>query len=160
MNRASQIAVDLATCLCRLAAEEGTEFCFCGVLPGDAVVADYVGMCEGTCGMAWVRMTSAYPAAAVGRPNEQVGNCGVLLGVEFEIGMLRCFPSGDNDGEPPTMDEQLAAAVRQHDDMLLMQRAIMCCPSLGAKDYILGAYAPTGPMGYVYGGGWTLMVAI
>ena len=160
MNRATDLAVALAACLCDELTKAGRGLSFCGVLPGDAVVADYVGMGD-DCGMAWVRMTTAYPASQVGVVNQSVNNCGTLLGLEFEIGVLRCFPAPpEYDGEPPALEDQLAAATEQHDDMLAMMRAVMCCTALGSKDYILGSYTPTGPMGLVYGGTWSLMVGI
>jgi hypothetical protein len=161
-NRVHELMVSLAACLCEQAAEDGSpEMCFCGVLPGDTVVADYVGegCSDSVCGMAWVRLITAYPASGVGVVNENIGNCGSQLGIEIEIGMLRCFPAPEDDGEPPAKEEMLAASAQQTDDMFTMLKAISCCDSLSSKDYVLSAYTPAGPMGLVYGGTFTVMLA-
>lgn len=152
----------LATCLCATLAEEGApQPCFCGVLPGEIAVADYATGCDDASkdGMAWVRLTTAYPAKGVGRVSEDVGNCGTELGVEFEMGILRCFPVPD-DGEAPSPEEMLAAAEQQHHDLLIMRKALFCCDALPNNSYILSAYRPSGPLGGVYGGSFGIMLVI
>jgi hypothetical protein len=154
--------VQLAACLCTQAKEDGSpDLCFCGVLPGDAVVADYVGEgCEDACGMAWVRLVTAYPSNGVGRIAEGVGNCGKELGADLEIGFLRCLPEPDADGTPPTHEEMLEAVEQQTADMFTMLKAVTCCDALSSKDYILSAYTPTGPMGLIYGGTFTVRLVV
>lgn len=154
-NRVYDLMVDIATCLCAQAKVNGSpDFCFCGVLPGEVVVADYIGegCTDDVCGMAWVRLVTGYPSSGVGRVNENVGNCSSELGIDLEIGMLRCLPVSDNDGEPPTPEEMLAATSQQTDDMFTMLQAVTCCSSLSSKDFILSAYSPMGPDGGVVGG--------
>jgi hypothetical protein len=162
MNRLHDLMVDLAACLCEQAQADGNgNLCFCGVLPGDAVVADYVGEgCDDRSGMAWVRLITAYPSSGVGVVDETVGNCGSELGFEVEVGMLRLIAAPEDDGTPPDSSEMLKATALQTDDMFTMIKAITCCPALTSKDFSLSTYAPTGPMGLVYGGTFTVMLAI
>lgn len=144
----------LAACLCEQIRDSGLpETCFCGVIPGDQVLAAYTGDCAKKCGMAWVRLTSAYPASGVMVPNEQPKNCGAGLGFGVEMGILRCAHVGTAE-RPPTAAEQLLDAQLQMADMLAMRRAVVCCP--GSADWILGQYTPTGPQGGLVGGLWAL----
>jgi hypothetical protein len=163
MNRISDMLAELATCLCAQIVEDGSpETCFCGVLAGETVIADYTGECAdgGPCGQAWVRLITAYPASGVGLLDETPGNCGSELGIDIEVGILRCFPSPDEDGSAPTADEMLAAAFQQHQDILTLHRAIYCCNAISSKDAVVSSYTPMGPLGGLYGGRLTVMVTV
>ena len=152
----------LAECLCSQITEDGSPpTCFCGVVPGDqrGVAAQVAGDCDVECGMAWVRLTTAYPASGVDLPNETVGNCSAGMGYEVEIGILRCISIGDSSGNLPTSAELLAATDLQIKDMLTMWRAVNCCTAFGSKDFRLGTYTPAGPSGGLVGGTWTLAMA-
>lgn len=149
----------LAECLCAELCEDGPEPCFCGVLPGDAYIAEYVGNCADKCGSAWVRLVAAYPSVTAGQPDQEVRRCGTSLGLEIEVGVLRCAPAPDSRGEPPPPGAVLAAADQQFADMILMRKVISCCPELQAFDYVLGTYTPAGPQGGLVGGLWTVGVA-
>jgi len=151
---------DLAACLCaQIEADGGPEPCFCGVIPGDAVVGDYAGDCDEQCGMAWVRLIATYPATGVGQADESVGNCGSTLGFDLEIGILRCITIHD-DGSPLTLEESSDATRLQTADMMTMWRAISCCDSFTSKDYVLGSYQPLGPLGGLVGGGFQIRTVI
>jgi hypothetical protein len=144
----------LAACLCEQIRVSGLpETCFCGVVPGEAVVAAYAGNCTKKCGMAWVRLVSTYPASGVNVPNEEARNCGAGIGYGVEAGILRCAHIGTEE-RPPTASEQMADAQLQIADMLVIRRAVACCP--GSRDWILGTYTPAGPQGGLFGGVWTM----
>jgi hypothetical protein len=161
---AYSITCDLAACLCAELTKDGAagpDLCFCGVLPGEIVVAD-VGAeenCDNGCGMAWTRIVSAYPAQTVGEVAVEPNTCGANLGVDIEVGILRCYQLPDN-GDPPSPEVLAAAAARQADDMMSMYRAVKCCEALQefGIDYLLGIFTPSGPLGGVVGGTWTLSV--
>lgn len=146
----------LATCLCAQIEEDGSPpTCFCGVIPGDAAVGDYAGDCASACGMAWVRLMSMYPAVNTGIVSEQPGNCSATIGLEIEIGMLRCM-SIPEDGEPLPPGELLEVTDLQTRDAMSMWRAVVCCSSIDPKGSILSAYQPMGPMGGLVGGSYTV----
>lgn len=154
-NRVFALLAEVATCLCAQIAADGLpDVCFCGVLPGEVTIADYASECDAACGMAYVRMTSMYPSVAVGTPSEQAGNCATGLGIEVEVGILRCAPMPDSDGSPPGADEQLAATQLQIADALAAWKAISCCQN--NQDFLLGTYTPVGPQGDVVGGFWAV----
>jgi len=152
--------VRLATCLCSVLTEAGRPTCFCGVIPGDAPVASYSGECSnGDCGMAWVRLTTAYMANGVGQTADLTpGNCSKELGVDLEIGVLRCI---DVEVESPPAAELLAQTEVQTKDAEAIIRALACCDAISSKDFILGGYTPMGPMGGYLGGMWQVrMIAV
>lgn len=163
-NRVFALLTELASCLCAQIDDPGnglTGVCFCGIMPGDQVPFDYVGDCTETmCGMATVRLTQTYPAAAVGQPYIQPGNCGSQLGVDIQLGIWRCAPMPDANGELPSSGDMLSATQDQIADMFALIMAVQCCLSLSPLDYILGAYLPQGPMGGVVGGSVTLQTVI
>jgi hypothetical protein len=164
-NRVYRLLTELSACLCAQVSDEANGLsgvCFCGVIPGDAAVMDYADNCEGdVCGMAYVRLVSAYPAET---PNVLVstpGNCGKQLGLDIEMGLLRCFSAGlDETAALPTEAEMLEAAQTQFGDMFALIRAVSCCDLLPDSEYVLGPYTPAGPMGGVYGGTITLAAVV
>ena len=150
--------LSLAGCLCaQIEADGSPQPCFCGVVPGEAAVAQYAGDCDTRDGMAWVRLTTGYPSVSVGQIDQRVGNCKSGTGFDVEVGILRAFPVEE---EAPTDAELLAAFDQQMKDMLTMRRAIECCDAISSKDFILGSYRPSGPLGGLVGGIWNVMLAV
>jgi hypothetical protein len=148
-NQIEQTMADLATCLCAEILESGPPVCACGVMPGEDVALDYMGDCDDTCGQAWVRLATAYPSVTIGQPSVNPGNCSVGVGLEIEMGIVRCFDVGDGR-TPPDAADLAASAVLQYADMMTMWRAVACCRS--SKDFIIGQYVPIGPQGGIVGG--------
>lgn len=159
---------DLAGCLCAQLAERDAPTCFCGVIFGQGPVATYGTNCDEDAegnkldGMAWVRMADLYPTSGVGDQNILPGNCNSSLGVELEIGVIRNVLVADPDDPsiPPPDSELLRVATLATEDALSMIKAVRCCASLGAKDFILGNWAPNGPLGALAGGSIRVTVAL
>jgi hypothetical protein len=155
------LMTELAACLCAQIESEGlTRPCFCGVVPGQQVVADFMPDCFGgedaLDGMAFVRLATAYPAFAPGIIVEEPAESVIAgLGVDIEIGILRSVPLQD-DGLDEAQSADLVTA--QLDDMLAIRKAIVCCVQLERADFILNQYTPFGPLGGVVGGAFTVMV--
>lgn len=148
--------LELAGCLEGEYADE--DFCFIGIIHGQQAPWDY-----GDKGMAWVRLTNAYPSTDFPAPDDGAG-CGALLAFEIEIGVLRCAPMPNSvNGKLPGVQEHEDAAREAVGDLRAIRRAIQCCfGSHGQqrfRDMILGDYQPLGPMGGVTGGTWTLTVS-
>lgn len=144
---------ELAQCLCATIASEGLPpVCFCGIVPGEVPSLDYVNSCDEACGMAWVRMAGAGMVSSINNESVQKNNCDGTLGWDMEVGMIRCSPVGDEQGNAPEQDEWLASADLQLADMVAMKKAIMCCPSF--KYFVLTTYTPIGPQGGAVGGFW------
>lgn len=141
---------DLVTCLqAELESAPTPDMCFVGIVPGDSVALEYQGDCTDVCGMAWVRVVTMYPSSGVGIANTHPRNCDAGLGIDVEIGTMRCITPGDENGAPPSAEELRAATELQVADMLTVLRAIRCCQ--GSDDWIVGQYQPYGPQGGVFG---------
>lgn len=146
----NQTLEDLATCLCSQIITDGLPpLCTCSVMPGNEVALDYAGDCDDQCGMAWVRLSASYPSTMIGNPYLGAGNCAAGIGLEIELGVMRCFDLGEN-GEPPDPATLLESSQLQIKDMLAMWRAIACCRQ--SRDFVIGTYIPYGPEGGLVGG--------
>jgi hypothetical protein len=148
---------ELASCLCAELGG-GDDLCFCGVIAADQPVLDYCGACEGNaCGEAWVRLVTVIPI--VDPSTTSASNpCNAPLQAAVEVGVARCAPMPGDDGEPPSMADQLEAALQQVADMRAALRAIRCCPAYGAKDFDVVEWLPIGPEGGCLGGAWAIVL--
>jgi hypothetical protein len=159
-NSVQEKLEQIAACVCAQIEVDGLPAtCFCGILPGAEVALDYAGDCaDGVCGMAWVRLIGVYPSSVIGTPSEQPGNCSHLIGMDVELGIVRCASMPDDEGNPPApADLQADAALQVADAMALRKAATCCAPE---RDFILGAYIPVGPAGGLVGGFWTLSLQV
>ena len=157
-----ELLITLASCLCsQIEESDGPGVCFCGVVPGEAVIFDYAGDCtDTTCGMAWARLITVYPATGVGLPNVLPGNCNGTLGVDIELGIVRCASIGDDRGNPPSPSELTEQTLQQVADAILLFRAVQCCEMVNPKDAVVSAYTPVGPDGGMVGGAITVMTLV
>jgi hypothetical protein len=109
---------------------------------------------EALCTQAWVRVMSVQPTGTV--PSFG-GDCGGVMQMTLEVGILRCFviPEG---GEAPTATDTLLAATQAMTDMNAIYCAAMACEVWDSIES--GAWEPMGPLGGQYGGVWTFTVEI
>jgi hypothetical protein len=162
MSAVSDLLTSIAACLCAELTpdgQDGPDLCFCGVVAGEGVVADIGFECDDRCGMAWVRLVTAYPAIQIGQFDQSGNTCGAFLGLDVEVGVLRCVEVAEGT-DVPDPEDLIAQAVQQNDDMVLIRKAIACCTALDNVDYMLGTYTPIGPEGALGGGAWTLSVLL
>lgn len=146
----------LVDCLCTELAAAGLDTCYCGVLPGALIAAQYVDQ-RTRQGMAWVRLSGAWPYSTFPSA-DNTAQCLAPIAYEIEIGSLFCAPAfADSRGTPPSLAAQLEATRVQMAAMAAMRRAIVCCLGTG-KTAALGQYIPIGPEGDVVGGTWTVTV--
>lgn len=151
----ADLMTTLAACLCVQIENDGSPApCFCGVVPGSQATFDFMGGCGEDDGMAWVRLATSYPATAPGIVSQTPNNCGVSIGVDLEVGIVRTM-NLELDQDPSSA---AAAAMQQVKDMQTIVRAINCCSAIPTKDTVLGPYVPLGPGGGVVGGSFTVMV--
>jgi hypothetical protein len=123
------------------------------------VAWDYSGDCgDDVCGMAWVRLVAVYPSTVIGVPSEEPGNCSKAIGMDVEIGILRCVSVSDDQGNPPDPTDLQANAALQVADAMALRKAAACCAP--EKDFILGGYTPVGPAGGLVGGTWAMSLQV
>lgn len=147
----------LTNCLCtQLVTDALPPVCICSPMPGEQIAADYV---TEEAGMAWVRVTTAWPSASFPNATAQA-SCAAPLAFGVELGVLYCAPGAAADGDPPGMSAQFDAVRLQLAAMNSIRRAVICCfPGRRASDVVLGVYNPMGPEGGVVGGYWSISVA-
>lgn len=172
MSRVDETLVGLAACLCAQVDADRQErvdanlpvspqLCFCDLIPGEAPDGSYAGMCDDQAGMAWVRMISMYPAAAVGTVDQRPGNCTSGIGMDIELGILRPIPvASDDQGTPPEPEDVIFSAEQASRDALTLWKAVACCSALPNKDFRMSTFSPTGPLGGLVGGTYTVQVAL
>jgi hypothetical protein len=153
------IVTDLVACLCQEYALADETLCFCGVEPATGVPIN-VGECEGgACGAATVRLVRVFPSSDF--PNvDNTATCATMLAMEVVVTVLRCVPTGQDDGSNPTAEEYAFWAQQQYADMIAMRRSITCCFTSAHEDveHVLLEYTPLTPQGGVGGGQWRLLV--
>lgn len=149
--------VAISQCLCaEITVRELPTPCFCGVLSGAALIADYCNPESEGNGMAYVRLLGISPLGS-GNPSAPTV-CAPPLEAVIEVGILRCAPMLADDGSPPDMQQQLATARLAAADMAAALSAITCCLP-DSRDVSVQGWQPVGPDGGCVGGAWTAVLA-
>lgn len=152
------VLAELVACLCAALGE--TAPCFCGLLVGDDLPVEYVGRCEAetgdpACGVAYVRVMTAYPTENFPEPLARP-TCNMAMAYTVGVGVLRCAEVGGDDGSPVDPAEVERITLLQLSDMKAIRRAIQCClmSSFPEVDHVLGSFTPFPQEGDVVGGEW------
>ncbi|MEC3994984.1 hypothetical protein VSR01_16185 [Actinacidiphila sp. DG2A-62] len=144
-----QLAETVLGCVCATldttAAEvPGQPGCPCRacVVPGPPAwdgCTDPCGGGEGPGGQLTVHVARTYPSTAFPIEDRQVqGARGctppATTAVDLVVTLLRCAPTVDDTGCPPSCDELAAAAQIVHVDLTSIYNALLCClPSTGTR---------------------------
>lgn len=149
------------TALAQCAAEQVNDItptCFSGITVGDSYISTSgIGDCEEACGEMWVRVIQMYPSTTVGVADQRLANCSTGIGLDIEIGALRCIQINE-DGETWTAEQLADASTAAMNDAIAIYRAMVCCDHF--PDVIVGSWTPLGPEGGLVGGLWTLSVGM
>lgn len=129
--------------------------------------------CEGTVeidgepvpaqGTAYVRVAQQAPAVLHGAQQQRAGavrqrRCGVAWVITYEIGLLRCYPLGEN-GRPLPAEQRAELAIKFASDRVALQRAIDCCDYLDRHSGVeLVSILPVGPRGGC--AGWSATIRV
>jgi hypothetical protein len=123
--------------------------------PGQTRTEDW---CQQGCGTLYVRLDSMVPSSPFPNPDRTVTSVSAPLAATWHIGVLRCIPGMDAQGNPPDALDQTTAAAQLAGDADKLLHAIRCCLTdhfkRGAQ--VIGAWTPTGPSGDCAGGYWVL----
>ena len=136
------------------------DICSYGLTIGEAYVPfdpDEDDECEddeAQCSQAWVRVTTVQPT---GQVDSFGGDCGGVLRIGLEVGVIRCLeiPEG---GHAPTASDMLVAAIQAMTDMKAIHCAAMACEVWDSIE--VGVWTPDGPLGGQYGGIWNFTVEV
>lgn len=161
-TRIYPMLAELSACLC--AGLGDGKPCFCGVLVGNDLPVDYVGACadengDASCGVAYVRVVGAFPTSSFPEPMVNAG-CNTLMAYNIAVGVLRCWPVGEEDGGPVDPDELRALSLDLLTDMNIIRKAIQCCflRAFPNVSHVMGTYQPLSVEGGVAGGEWPITV--
>lgn len=133
------------------------EFC---LRAGD-VAADIGPNADACCsGLAWVKLRRYFPSETLPNPITTEGRCvHTRWALELEMGVWRCYPSGDTEGDPPTCAEHEDAVVQLDFDALAMRKALCCFRGVAtALEVVTGEYTVNGPLGGCIAGIQPLLV--
>lgn len=153
---------DVRLCLAHeLETSPGETPCVVTLVPGASVPADYCSCGKGTggCGQAWVRLVRAYPSSVYPTPDLVQPCATVPLAAVLEIGVIRCLPTSQAGGAPPTAVQLTEATRVQLGDWAAMLRTLRCCEALQVRSPILGNYDPRS-QGACGGGAWQFTVRL
>lgn len=168
------IANALLECFCdALLAEHGPTYMVDGgTRPGECCfrVGELASMdasvFEDLCcsGLAWVRMADIFSTSNdFPAPDTSVvlTGCGPMAwGVVFELGVMRCAPTG-NEYSIPTCDDWMALQTNVAKDAKAMRDAFCCLfNQLDPGSVAIGSWAPLPTTGGCAGGTWQVTVQI
>ena len=154
------LLTQLTACLCEELEKSGlAAACRCLLVPGVGPSLDFCQEgCDGGCpGEAWVRLLRAFPSQNF-PAQDAAASCVTLLGFEVEVGVGRCLPTGDDNGNPPDDQEVFQTARLQLADMAAMRRAIICCFGDTDREYVMGNFEPSLGAGGCLISTWGLVV--
>lgn len=155
------LMLQLSSCLCtELERSYGGPTCFCGVLPGLNIPADFCNCSTSGCGQAWVRLNNVFPSGQFPNPSPGPTSCSDPLAARLDMGVMRCVPGIDAAGHMPDEIVQAEAVHVQTSDVASIYRAIECCLPTNRRDWIIGQYLPIGPLGNCGGGAVAVTVRL
>lgn len=123
-NRITPVLQSLLDSVVAYAAEcELPAWCRTGLVAGSAAWDVCCDCGEGS-GQLWVRLAGWEPDPAFEQPLP--GGCDQPTQLVVTVGSLRCVPTLDASGNPPTEEEETAAADLIHWDADVIRNAVMC----------------------------------
>lgn len=102
-----------------------------GTKPARAFVFDGVAIPADDCcdGLAWVRVVGFQPTDGSNAPYSEMRNLPATATgatITLELGILRCAPILDEEGQAPDPDDYTASALQSGQDRQQMRMAIIC----------------------------------
>lgn len=153
------VMFDALQCLCD--AIEDRPVCACSVVGGIGPMPTDSCVCSGDdCGIAWVRLDSAYPCTAFPTPDATVTSCTAPLAYTVHVGIARCQPQPDDAGNLPDVESLTAAARDTVADMNAARVAVTCClSSLNSRNVFVSPWvACAAEDGGCSGGYWPVTI--
>lgn len=99
------------------------SWCRQGLVAG-AAAWDVCCDCGDGSGQLWVRLVGWEPDPNFDQPNP--GGCDQPTQLVVGVGSLRCVPTVDSNGNPPSADEEADSAVQIQWDADVIRNAVMC----------------------------------
>lgn len=163
------IAAALLADLCCRLAESDYPVCHCGFGLGDPPPMSFCCECDPAAvddpvpqGEAWVRIGPVFPADALLSPlGEPDQRCPLgLIAVQITMGIYRCAPTMDDNGNPPSTEDIAAALAIQLQDRALLFRVARCVMAAGSLSHVIGGWDPIELQGGCMGSQLALTVGV
>lgn len=104
-----------------------------------------------------VRMHMVDPFPSQSRNPTHCRNIGALV----EVGVLRCAPTLDNQGNPPKPEQMTMSALEQTQDMSVIHSVLTSHnPAWSSNPVVLDTWVPLGPTGGCVGGAWQAWIDV
>jgi hypothetical protein len=151
------LATELLDCACN-ALEATTCGCPCHAFVSVGVVA-FDHCCDE--GQLWVGIDRIYAYGQFPAP-AGVTTCAPPLAADLTIGILRCAPTMNDQGEPPSVEALSRSATQIYEDAYAVINGVMCClaPHARARPFVIGNQRSLGPAGGCVGSELKLTVAL
>lgn len=103
--------------------------------------------CDG--GQLWVKATRVYVTESFPQEKADALICGVGLAADVQVGVLRCAPVLDDQGNPPTPEALTTSSSQVYEDMYALMNSIICCLSATKKcrKFVMRGATSLGPQG-------------
>lgn len=131
---ASDLSTTLQTlidCVCSALADADRPVCACGMTVGPPVIGPaQCCECDGdTGGQVTGNLERVFPVTGVLLESDtRVENCRPgLVAADFTIVVTRCYPTLDEQGNMPDLDQTTDATIGLHTDVGLVWNALKCC---------------------------------
>lgn len=148
----------LLDCVC-----EALEQTTCGC-PGRAFLSAGNVAWDQCCatGQLWVGVDRLYAYDRFPTPATGIMTCAPPLAVDITIGILRCAPTLDEQGNAPTAEKLTLSAAQVQEDQYAITNGVICCLSEHSRlqPWVLGGQRPLGPQGACVGSELKVIVAL
>lgn len=135
---------------CACDALEAQSHCFCPCRHFISVgppVWDTAACCSD--GQLTVHLDRVYPFSNFPAQSNQVNLCQTPLAIDFNVNLLRCYPTMDEDGNPPTHEQLQTAGEELVRDAFILTTGLLCCLAAKGRSrkYVYLGSRLTGPQG-------------
>lgn len=141
----------LKDCVClSLESSLGGPVCRCLFVAGQQAAWD--NCCQG---QAWIRVVSVFPSQNFPSPDGGRFRCDhSAMAAQLEIGVIRCAPTFDEQGNPPSVEAMEESFRVVHSDRARVMRAVKCCfqAESQCEEVNVGTWTPLGESGGCVGG--------
>lgn len=130
------------------------------LVPGRDVAWDNCCGDGNTGGQLYVRAVTGFPSGPFPQHNTSTKCDAPFRAWQLAVGVIRCTPTIDDQGNPPSAAALTANTLGVMEDAHALETAIKCClrEAPRVQGVILVAWTPQGPQGGCVGGEWTVWV--
>jgi hypothetical protein len=112
-------------------------------------------------GMLWVGIDRVFAYERFPAPAGVV-TCQPPLAADLVIGVLRCAPVVNDQGEAPSVEKLMLSSAQNEEDAYVLMNGVLCCLAEAGKmrPFVVGNQRPLGPAGGCIGSELRLTVAL